>query len=121
MREIKFRVWNGDEYLAAEYSVNIPIIGFCDHELETIYDEIVIEQFTGLHDKNGKEIYEGDILRSGITSAEYLVFWSEENACFMKEHLLVNARDVDMLQDLSTCKIVGNIHETPEFLEEKER
>lgn len=63
MREIKFRAWNGD---AMEYG------GFSVHAssgqiiaapfITRVTKDAPLMQFTGLHDKNGKEIYEGDRL-----------------------------------------------------------
>ena len=71
MREIKFRVWDSDFKKMRYLSSTHDIIEFDEngigqyHNLQTGYGEWFgyLMQYTGLKDKNGKEIYEGDIVR----------------------------------------------------------
>lgn len=64
-REIKFRFWDKDEkrYFEPEIAVFSPDGRIIDVNAVIVGEECIIEQFTGLKDKNGKEIYEGDKIR----------------------------------------------------------
>ncbi|WP_411502945.1 YopX family protein [Brevibacillus centrosporus] len=90
----------------------------CDepHECTSKYlYEVELMQFTGLRDKNGKEIYEGDIVRLNDCGDifDHVVRWIEEEACFV-----FDAGDWygpgDM--DFKRCEVIGNIYEKPESL-----
>jgi len=76
-----------------------------------------VGQFTGLYDKNGKEIYEGDIISLNPRNSKTLkVYWNDRMCNF----LLVNDDTViDMYKDDENhYKVIGNIHENPELLKE---
>lgn len=78
-------------------------------------DEIVIEQYTGLKDKNGVNIYEGDILidDTGEPIEYWVVKFSEGG--FVGECTGV----AEPLFELANLEVVGNIHENSELVEEK--
>lgn len=87
-------------------------------------DEIIVEQCTGLRDKNGKLIYEGDIAHYvkhtnfGLGGERYAkVFWWENIQGFAIE---TNYGDYYGLTDFE-LEVIGNIHENPELLESEER
>lgn len=87
-------------------------------------EHLVIMQSTGLKDKNGKEIFEGDILAVG-TDDEVVnvnVFWDEKHALFMFESKKYNEKEplAELAED-DAClfEIIGNIYENPELLEDK--
>lgn len=115
----RFRAWNKKEkimYYDAEQTYDFlfgrPKAIPCDNFEGLLWDEdFVVEQCTGLKDKNGKLIYEGDIIsRNGMFRK---VFWLDDEGGFGYEPGTL----FEPLQT-KTCKIVGNIHENPEFLEQ---
>jgi len=123
-REIKFRIWTGSEM---EYKVMVGFLGAfyvkgidekdtaCMSGFNTKYPESCVPmQFTGLKDNAGKEIYEGDILKTHDEVVS--VFYNESTACF---DIQFAGGDCDNLytQDFEEHMpvIIGNIHENPEL------
>lgn len=86
------------------------------HEIPIQID--TLGQFTGLLDKNGKEIYEGDILSPTIKNMLVEVWYSEHTATFIGEIIKPENQMVDMLYlfEPSTMDIVGNVYDNLEEL-----
>ena len=97
----------------------------------TEIDPKTVGQYTGLKDKNGKEIYEGDILRNPYDRV-IVAWWSTLGACFLlvwdEDYRDIQGKDprtsegnpvgVDGFEDVDFCEIIGNIHDNPELLQE---
>lgn len=82
-------------------------------------EDLVIEQFTGLLDRNGKEIYEGDIMR--YDAIDYKVLWADYYAGFETKRLNSPWNNAGLTLHFlaSVGRVIGNIHENPELLEDK--
>ena len=109
-REIKFRIWNNGQmrYSMDGWSEDTDILNLSD-----LFTETILMQYTGLKDKNNKEIYEGDLLKMdyhGDTIFE-VVF---DNGAFCIKPFMSPDTLVDDYTDQAT--IVGNIYRNPEML-----
>ena len=110
MREIKFRFWD-DKVKKYIYHDEIFYTGAIEiHNC----GKIILEQFTGLKDKNGKEIYENDIIL--IDEKNYKMIF--EDGCFQLDHYdngdYYSGGD-PLFTDYEKSEKIGNIHENPEL------
>ena len=126
MRQIKFRAWdNQKKKMILDVGVfdNMAVL-----EPQYVYDSperqivelkgSILMQFTGLLDKNGKEIYEGDIVfdEDGEYSKTCIIDWSDEQAKFFGKSVFdYEVYDMDEIYG----EIIGNIWENEELLENK--
>ena len=121
-REIKFRGKRIDNkkwvygFLADEEYINdIDSIDLSSIEV----DIDTVGQFTGLFDKNGKEIYEGDIIKGFDITIE--VWYSEDRACFIAEMKEPQNDMMDILggYDTERMEIIGNIYDNPNLIKKE--
>lgn len=132
MREIKFRAWWGEEMFYSpmkegKYAPDIfddiyikpdgRIFDFNSYTeinggiLEENNSGIILMQFTGLKDKNGKEIYEGDIFTCKDQNYTESVIFLE--GCFVSDF---NKIEISNSIQYENIEIIGNIYENPELL-----
>ena len=126
MRTIKFRAWNGREFIKDRYNHN-HFISIADGKLVQVQHDdvcaegfvygnpepVILQQFTGLTDINGVAIYEGDIVR--LFGFICCIKWENSDASFMA----VERHDswAESGQEFSNnCTVIGNIYQNPELL-----
>lgn len=138
MRTIKFRAWDKEyekmTYFDDEdYEYNPPLVfrldqvfkknsnydDYEDFEYNDITDKVEVMQYTGLHDKNGKEIYEGDIVKS------FFVDTDEAGNEIYKYHIIEVKYDEVLcsykIDKFMNLEVIGNIYENKELLNETNR
>ena len=122
MREIKFRAYIKElnEIREVEYinflkkMISFPN-KFCkEYYLNADFDEIELMQYTGLKDKNNKEIYEGDIIT--LHNGKYKVIFNTEEARFVLRDDEFEMNIPFTNNNNERMEIVGNIYENPELL-----
>lgn len=138
MKNIKFRAWDKDyekmTYFDDEdYEYKPPFVfrldqvfkkdsnydDYEDFEYNDITDKVEIMQYTGLHDKNGKEIFEGDIVKSFFVDTDeagneiYKYYIME-----VKYDEILCSYKIDKFMNL---EVIGNIYENKELLNETDR
>lgn len=103
----KFRVWDKKENILIERgSIDIHLGVFSTSNLLDS-TRFIIEQCTGLKDKNGKLIYENDIVTDGEDTGH--IFWKEDVGAFAVTMFLFQKRPNEL-------EVIGNIHTNPELL-----
>lgn len=113
MRDIKFRVWNK----AQECWLNNTGVEGMGAMFRLLSGPVeIIMQFTGLLDKNGKEIWEGDILQKGTKSPRIkFEVISHRDGWFGKNNRSGEYKRLSAIYPLE-CDIIGNIYENKELL-----
>jgi len=127
MRELKFRVYtNAYDMSKSKYYTETAIVDLRNMDLEDaerLNDSHTFEQYTGRKDKNGKDIYEGDILATwnednypDIDNLDFrnnsvIVKWSDKLSGWDFGGLMDD--DEDSMYHEKYCGIIGNIHKEP--------
>ena len=141
MKTIKFRAkseegeWIVGHYVGKPSMNEVCILPFqnVNYHIDFINDSEcyyciadTLGQFTGLYDKNGKEIYEGDILCWDVDNRLYTVTF--ENGMFYASAKECNEEILGgfplhllTISEVGECVIVGNIHDNPELLKGRKR
>ena len=107
MRDLRFRLWDKEKKC-------FTYVGLRNKLPINYYDFYEVQQFTGLFDKQGKEIYEGDIVEiEGIRS--FVVYW--ETSAGFRFNSYMPLGYIDRLYDASKVgEVVGNIYENKDLL-----
>lgn len=122
MREILFRGKRVDNGELVESDSIMPIKGQNPRlwvEFEGWVEVIpeTVGQFTGLTDKNGKKIFECDIVK-GCWNTVFVVYYDE---CYLQFRARTNSgyeSEIDYYGNSSKLEVIGNIHDNPEILKE---
>ena len=126
MREIKFRAWVKDRkaifevvlinYVTKKVTYLLERVGHLLSIRHEKFNDIELMQYTGLKDKNEKEIYEGDIFHIGSKKILYVVEWID---CGLKGRQIKNISWIGLDYWKDDIEVIGNIYENPELLGDK--
>ena len=118
-RQIKFRAWympfgpkGPMQEMVHEKASSILVFA------EMSPDKYIIEQYTGLKDVNGKEIYEGDIVKSSYKYAQpkiSQVIMEDGNSYILGEDL-ATGNEMLVSDHINEIEVISNVHMNPELL-----
>ncbi len=132
--KLKYRAWIKEEKCFADYietiryyakEVDLCWGGICESDCFD-FEGVIFTQSTGLFDKNGKEIFEGDIITNGqnvmcMKRHNTLGFYVEKKGEteFIADCAVLEEFEEDAKEIADSLEIIGNIYENPELLEEE--
>lgn len=140
MRELKFRAWHVTNYVMYDPSNEIGGLWSIPESPNGVvkYGDNILMQYTGLKDKNGKEIYEGDVLEyipynkahvhAEVRFGEFDAFWPTGEHGYSPAigfYAVIGESEYSLIQMYSTkidgtpfetIEVIGNIHSNPELL-----
>jgi len=118
-REIKFRAWNGN-YKQMKEVFGTDLKGkrvFLDINLMSwwMFNHCKLMQYTELKDKNGKEVYEGDIVQDS-NGKRYVIKWGINSNGYIAQTSAVHCNVYSSYHLVPKTEVVGNIYENPELI-----
>ena len=121
MRDLEFRAWDGkkmiDDVIPASETSIVELFEYEWQETEVK----AVEQYTGLKDKNGQKIYEGDIVLDCYDEDDaFIVEWDEDTDSFIltdTEH--ISNISFDILYPDKDLEVIGNFYENAELIGEE--
>ena len=124
MREIKFRIWDTEnkEMLKVQELDFEPTfyggrIAIRPDQYNDYFDteDMILMQYIGLHDKNGKEIYEGDIVRKFNGIIGKVIYEHSEFIIDVTNNKKLDYGRLDLIENF--VEVIGNIYDNPDLLE----
>ena len=127
MREIKFRIWVKEKkaifevvlinYVSKKVTYLLERVGHLLSIRDAKFNDVELMQYTGLKDKNNKEIYEGDIIF--LHGSKYKVIFKTEGARFVLRNDEFELEITFINNNNERMEIIGNIYENPELMEDE--
>lgn len=121
MREIKFRAWHKTTKTMLQVGDNAGTthpLDCCVYSMQR--QPVELMQYTGLKDKNAREIYEGDLIKDSDSKEIGQVIWDDTTLCWTTKF-----EDNDLWGFVprkgrdNHCEVIGNVYQNPELLEVK--
>lgn len=129
-RPIKFRVWDIKEKSFQSQGTELSSLLFLEYQgaIKSNHPDFIFQQFTGLEDENGKEIYEGDLVNFHIRGCPHgperedyenrEVWYCPDSAAFLFDKYYYDGWHGYPAWDIKGIEVVGNIFENPEKTKE---
>lgn len=121
MRQLKFRAWDGEKMISPDYIDRQGAAHWKADSIPTTSNKVM--QFTGLHDKNGKDIFEGDIIKTPLGHI-CIIKWDHVREVKTDDayeytgfcyHNVAQSKNYHF-DEAHRCEVIGNIHEHPHLL-----
>lgn len=129
MSRVKYRVWDKEEkkycdsfaiHLDGDYLGYSTTFGGYSRIPEDMKDRFVVELFIGLKDRNGIEIFEGDIVRHASNhDLKGIVTYVGKEYIFKRIHRPKDGGVFIPFRPKNLIEVIGNVHQNPELLEKK--